>query len=194
MRSQLIFLASTAGSGPKQTFKGAHGSLLELLNNVVTNQMNWPLKLLMFVLILGCASQSDYRKQNRTTNLDGVYLSGFEMSAFEPCNSDHVFWFELSDSITKSDYDSFWESVSKYQSRNEETGDRNAFLYLSIQAQLSPKGSYGHLGAYSRALSVYKIETIRVATLSEVSNCVTSPLFGHLGDSAGKAAERNGRQ
>jgi len=78
---------------------------------------------------------------------DGLVSIGFEVSAFEPCDSDEIWWMTGSDAV-------YEELDELYQ---EVVGDDGGPAYARLHGVRSTKGSYGHLGAYDREFRVTQI-------------------------------------
>ena len=87
--------------------------------------------------------------------LVGVFESGFELAAFYPdrrCPGGGTrFWLD-------------WTAESRFAGRIREETGRDAFagaemsaFRVTVRAELSPPGTYGHLGAYTRQLTVHEL-------------------------------------
>jgi hypothetical protein len=87
--------------------------------------------------------------------LVGVFESGFELAAFHPdrrCPGDGPrFWLD-------------WTAESRFAERIREETGRDAFagaevraFRITVRAELSPPGEYGHLGAYTRRVTVHEL-------------------------------------
>jgi hypothetical protein len=79
---------------------------------------------------------------------EGLYSSGFEVSAFSPCGSDESWWVEGGD------------IANRYQTLGVEPYER---VYVRLKGEVSDVGKFGHLGVYERAFTVTKVLEIRRA-------------------------------
>ncbi|MES2907446.1 MAG: hypothetical protein V4691_10580 [Pseudomonadota bacterium] len=70
------------------------------------------------------------------TVFSGRYVNSFETSAFSPNDSKEVWWVE---------------------GNLEKLSDGDCFKDVVFEGSLTNKGEYGHLGAYTRKLTVKKI-------------------------------------
>ncbi|MCC7077191.1 MAG: hypothetical protein IT198_08710 [Acidimicrobiia bacterium] len=79
----------------------------------------------------------------------GHYSTGFEVSAFVECGSDEQWWVVGSAELT--------EEV-------EAAADSPPYepVYLRVRGTLSEPGTYGHLGAYQRQLTVTEVLDVSV--------------------------------
>jgi hypothetical protein len=83
----------------------------------------------------------------------GYYAKRFERSDFRPAGSKEVWWL-THDAATK--------------------GLLDGCVYVVVRGTLSPKGRYGHLGAYDREISALEILESRTLGPDEkagLSNC-----------------------
>ena len=94
----------------------------------------------------GCATAGGGKAPER---LAGHYRYGFEMEAFRPCGGTEEWWIARSDEL---------------RTRAEVLPPVGASIYVVIRARVSPEGTYGHLGAYRRQLSVVEVLEVRAAT------------------------------
>lgn len=102
----------------------------------------------------------------------GVYYSSFEVSAFEPCGSPERWWLETTGEAGPA----FWKKVRAVERAPAKGGDPHdvAFLYMTVDADVSEKGSHGHLGAYQRRITVRAASEIRRASDEEIERCADS--------------------
>lgn len=91
-----------------------------------------------------------------TSEFEGYYTFGFEVSAFVPCDYDPEaangigYW--LTDNSGFSErYFALVESTGQDPVRDYVT------VYVRFQGELSSPGSYGHLGAYEREVTVTEL-------------------------------------
>lgn len=102
----------------------------------------------------------------------GVYYSAFEVSAFEPCGVAERWWLETTGAAGPG----FWKRVRDVE---KSVTDVNAGgpvpVFMAIAGDLSPKGAYGHLGAYPRRITVSSASEIRAASAAEIAECADSP-------------------
>src|SRR5262245_1171843 len=66
----------------------------------------------------------------------GYYSRGRELSFFQPQGSSERWW------------------LSNYEKIEATQAAQNSEIYLVVQGSITPKGRYGHLGAYDRELRV----------------------------------------
>jgi hypothetical protein len=100
--------------------------------------------------------------------ISGVYYASFEVSAFEPCDATERWWLETTGEAGPA----FWKKVKAVQ--RTPTAGGGPFLFLVVDADVSQKGSHGHLGAYQRLITVRSSSEIRWATADEVERCADS--------------------
>jgi hypothetical protein len=91
-----------------------------------------------------------------TGEFEGYYASGFEVSSFVPCDTNagagygNGYWLtgtpEFYDQYSALVQSSGFDPISGYQS-----------VYVRFKGELSPPGSYGHLGAYEREVNVTEL-------------------------------------
>ena len=98
----------------------------------------------LLVAIGGCASTISVPDDGRYM---GFYAQGFEVDGFRPCGSDESWW------VTEGA-----ELRTRYR---ELTTRQYEEVYVELRGQVGPRGRYGHLGAYTRELSVDEVITIR---------------------------------
>ncbi|WP_412068869.1 hypothetical protein [Rubrivirga sp. IMCC43871] len=79
----------------------------------------------------------------------GVYTTSFEVSAFTPCDRPNEAWW-----LTPNE--AFGEALGVISNEHRSEGGRGGRLYVeaTVEGTLSPEGTYGHLGSYTRELTV----------------------------------------
>src|SRR5262245_39299657 len=76
----------------------------------------------------------------------GFYRAGFEVSSFERCGSGDQWWVL---------------TVTDLSARYAQLGLREYEpAFVAVDGWLSPLGTYGHLGAYTRQLEVTRVPVI----------------------------------
>ena len=90
-----------------------------------------------------------------TGEFEGYYSSGFEVSAFLPCGEDGDYgngywWFKGTTEVYQQYY-----SLVESSGFNPSTGYLS--VYVRFKGELSPPGSYGHLSAYEREITVTEL-------------------------------------
>src|SRR5262245_15903691 len=80
----------------------------------------------------------------------GFYRGGFEVSSFERSGSGDRWWV-----LTVTDWS---ERYARLGFREYEPA------FVAVDGLLSPPGTYGHLGAYTRQLEVTRVAVIHVPT------------------------------
>ena len=96
---------------------------------------NLLLALIPFLLI-GCASVEI--EENKTLRYHGHYNVGFEVNEFKPCGIDEMWWIGA------------WPEEEKIEFGASPE-------YLEVFGTVTPRGRYGHLGAYKREIHIHKI-------------------------------------
>lgn len=79
--------------------------------------------------------------------LRGHYSQGFEVDAFQPCGREESWWVTDGESLR-----------SRYRALNPSQYQR---VYAVVRGRTGPEGKYGHLGSYTRELSVSEVISIR---------------------------------
>jgi hypothetical protein len=101
---------------------------------------------------LACNSLSSW-SLGAPASFEGYYTSGFEVSSFVPCGSQEQAGY--GNGYWLNGPPGFYESYNQIVS---ESGHDPATGYLPVyvefEGQLSPEGNFGHLGAYSREITV----------------------------------------
>jgi hypothetical protein len=82
----------------------------------------------------------------------GVYHTGFEISMFTPCGADEGM-------DAEGNLQKIYDFISPVPPQGLHLGD-NTEVYIEINAQVSPPGSYGNLGAFSRQVNM--IDVVKV--------------------------------
>ena len=94
-------------------------------------------------------------------HLEGVFETGFELSAFYPearCPGDRVrYW------VTWTPESRFGERIVEETGREPFAEPHTVAFRIAVLAELSPPGSYGHLGAYEREVAVHELLSAEVA-------------------------------
>jgi hypothetical protein len=96
-----------------------------------------------------------------TGTFEGLYLQGFEVSAFTPCgggspSSETGYWLTGS-----ADFNLRYNSLAT-------TRGPNAFgpvVYTKFTGTLSAEGRYGHLGAYKREVAVISVTEMSIRSI-----------------------------
>lgn len=70
----------------------------------------------------------------------GVYTGGFEVSDFRACGTDTTWW-----------------ATGELRRLG---GGQPVGVYAEVQGELSPPGSYGHLGMYPRQIEIRKVRRV----------------------------------
>ncbi len=105
----------------------------------------------------------------------GIFISIFETSLFEPCDSDERWWLEVRDGVNEL----FWKKVDVLRAEHEQLTDGplnfgSPPMYLIAKGEVSKLGEYGHMGQYDRRFDVKKFSEFRLSTNKERIRCVTS--------------------
>jgi hypothetical protein len=108
----------------------------------------------------------------------GVFITLFETSLFEPCDSAERWWLEARDGVNIP----FWKRVEELRAeREQQAGEPLNFasppMYLTAKGEVSAPGEYGHMGQYDRRFDIKTISEFRLATNEERVQCVTSGFF-----------------
>ncbi len=130
------------------------------------------------VVALACA---------RSTHLHGRYLFGFEASAFQPADSCEV-WF-LSGNLG-----SVRSRVAPADLSGQNAPYPRFCTDIDVEGRLSPTGTYGHLGGYSReftaerAREVGPMRRLTEHTAHHCFRCVPDATLPHAGLRPNKGA------
>lgn len=92
-----------------------------------------------------------------TGEFEGMYSSGFEVSAFVPCEGvspdpGYVPAYWLSDPP-----EFYKEYAALVQSSGHDPVTGYLSVYVRFKGELSPSGTYGHLGAYEHEITVTEL-------------------------------------
>ncbi|GAB4579990.1 MAG: hypothetical protein Fur0022_27290 [Anaerolineales bacterium] len=92
-----------------------------------------------------------------TGEFEGYYSSGFEVSAFVPCDGGEPapgfvpgYWLNGT-----SDFYDQYDALVESSDHDPITGSLS--VYVRFNGELSPPGHYGHLGAYEREITVTEL-------------------------------------
>jgi hypothetical protein len=102
--------------------------------------------LILAALVSGCSLTGD----GRDGTFSGMVEFGFEQSAFEPCNSDEIWWI---DGGTEAG------TLSEQYFQLQQQGATPVFA--RVEGETTERGTYGHVGAYDRELRVDAIVDVR---------------------------------
>lgn len=117
----------------------------------------------LLVLVLASACNGLPQLPNSTTTFSGYYTSAFETSAFLSCDQQAAglaaaYW------LSAEPRANFFEQFSKLGTPTP-TGATPApytpqSAFVKFEGKLSPPGQYGHLGMYSREITLTKLLAI----------------------------------
>jgi hypothetical protein len=109
---------------------------------------------LLFLILAALACQT---LVPTTGEFEGTYSSGFEVSAFVPCEGVNpgpgyvpAYWLNG----TPEFYDQYYALV---QSSENDPIIGSLSVYVRFKGELSPSGTYGHLGAYEHEITVTEL-------------------------------------
>ena len=135
------------------------GSLFELMPAppLLTRPGNL-VAILLTAGFLSAACPSPTNPSQGTGIFEGLYLQGFEVSAFAPCgkgspDSETGYWLTGS-----GDFNERYNALAT-------TRGPNAFgpvVHTKFTGTLSAEGRYGHLGAYKREVAVTKVTEMSI--------------------------------
>ena len=115
-----------------------------------------------------------------TGEFEGYYASGFEVSSFVPCGMTEAASYGIGYWLngTKEFYDQYHALV---QSSEFEQNTGYLSVYVRFKGELSPAGSYGHLGAYEREVTVTELLEMSLDGIcpGETPAAVTEPFKGY---------------
>ena len=100
--------------------------------------------LIPVLCFIGCHS-TDMVVPSPDNSYHGHYTYGFEVSSFMPCGSSERWWVS-----------------AETRGLRTQLGERAGTVYAEVRGEISKRGSYGHLGAYSRELTVLEVVTTRL--------------------------------
>jgi len=96
------------------------------------------------LIFAGCTSSHEPASPSSGV-FRGRYKRDFEVSSFTPCDSSERWWVS-----------------GEVLPLRAPLGEKTGTVYAEVRGDLSSKGSYGHLGAYSRELVVREVVTTRL--------------------------------
>jgi hypothetical protein len=120
----------------------------------------YPLPLLLLLLLSACALSP---RGGPPTEIEGHYRYGFEVEAFRPCGTAEEWWVMRSDQL---------------RARVPEAERGSGEVYARVRARVGPEGEYGHLGAYSRMITIIDVLEVREpqdGTCPRASRTTTAP-------------------
>ncbi len=105
----------------------------------------------------------------------GVYVSLFETSLFEPCESDQRWWLEAPGAVNRP----FWQWMEELRIEHENQsgealGSASPVYFLTAKGRVSEIGEYGLLGQYHRRFDLIEVIEFRLASPQEHEQCLTS--------------------
>lgn len=135
------------------------------MQGLVRTGVRFCFSLLLVALIVPLCSCAGRARQRSGPELhpetgpefQGQYLQSFEVSSFVPCGSTEKpgygvgYWLNWDDSKS---YDRYRAEISKQVD--------NAVVYLKFTGTISPPGQYGHLGVYTREVTVEKVLEVKL--------------------------------
>lgn len=83
---------------------------------------------------------------------EGRFASGFETSAFYPCEVDEQWWVHADSAA--------WAKLHAPPARRDTAGYLEAVAFVRLRGEVSPPGEYGHMGAYQREFQVSEVVEI----------------------------------
>src|SRR6185436_2433659 len=98
----------------------------------------------ILLAVIGCGP--------RERSFTGIYISAFETSSFRECGTRSHWW--LTD-VSGTLGNRLPPGMPRDQARS---------ALLRLRGRLSGQGSYGHLGAYARELTVLEVNDVRTDT------------------------------
>jgi hypothetical protein len=117
-----------------------------------------PVLVCLVLVASGCASRAgagpvasatEAKPGSPTERLSGFYEAGWEKEVFRPCGTQEEWWSWSTTQILKED----------------PRGWGRAFVVL--EGEVSPPGSYGHLGQYPREIVITRVIEVRPAPGAE---------------------------
>jgi hypothetical protein len=103
---------------------------------------------LVFLLFLGLNETSKFPLGIR--DWKGQYRSGFEISSFQPCGSDEVWW-------ATGNLEKIYSVIEPPATISNEV----ATVYVELKGSVGFEGNYGHLGVYNRQINVKDVYVIQ---------------------------------
>ena len=119
--------------------------------------------ILLFLASLACQTLLP-GSGTQSGEFEGYYASGFEVSSFVPCGIAE----------NPSYGNGYWltgntEFYNQYAALIQSTGFDQSTGYLSVyvrfKGELSPQGTYGHLGAYEREVIVTELLEMSIVSV-----------------------------
>ena len=111
----------------------------------------------------------------------GVYVSLFETSLFEPCDSNERWWLDARGEINASFYDQYKALQAEFEDKYNVTLDGGSpHFFLTGSGTVSEFGEHGHMGQYHRQFDLTEFSEFRLATAEEAKSCLTSGFFEEL--------------
>lgn len=102
-----------------------------------------PLPLLALALAGACATAG----AGGNTEYAGLYAQGFEVDSFRPCGSPEKWWVVQGEELRE-----------RYRQVATQPYEE---VYVVVRGRVGPPGRYGHLGGYSRQLSMTEVVQVR---------------------------------
>lgn len=112
-------------------------------------------------------------------SFEGLFVEGFETSRFMPCLSGASWWLNTTGEANGP----FWLGIENLRNETNTAlgADKSAgapLYYLRIDGRASETGQFGHLGAYTREVTVKSVATMRIATPVDLRRCDSA--YTHL--------------
>jgi hypothetical protein len=115
-------------------------------------------KLLFLILTTALLACTIFGVEMGSTNdtFEGYYASGFEVSSFVPCEAAGEAGYGAGYWLTGTP--DFYDTYSRLVTESGHDPVTGYFpVYTVFEGTLSPEGHYGHLGAYTREVTVTKL-------------------------------------
>ncbi|MAW82406.1 MAG: hypothetical protein CMI63_19385 [Parvularcula sp.] len=111
----------------------------------------------------------------------GVYISLFETSLFEPCDSDERWWLDAREEVNQEFADRYWALRAQFEKQSGVALDDGSPHFLLMGSGIvSETGEHGHMGQYNRQFALTSFTEFRLATPDEAERCLTSGFFDDL--------------
>ena len=111
-----------------------------------------PLPIFLAPSLLLLLNTCDLSAQQRVR---GVFTYGFEVMSFQPCGSAECWW------VSEGSQSILHHSGAP---QSPPPGQHLLTMYVELRGHVSPKGGYGHQGAYSRSLTVKEVLLVTAET------------------------------